>query len=90
MYFNNLGNAHLRLSQFQEALTSLKKATELAPNRVDYFSGLGNAHFKLGQFQEVELYKTQAKIVFANTSVETLTLDVEIIDLLGDVIEDEL
>ena len=58
-----MGEAHLKLGQFSEAVDAHKTATELDPTNAIYFYNLGGSHFKLGKLQEAVVpFKTATEL----------------------------
>jgi tetratricopeptide (TPR) repeat protein len=52
------GNIYLYLGKLDEAYTSLKKATEIAPTLLSFFVDLGEVCFEKGQWEEaIDWYK---------------------------------
>ena len=50
--WNNLGNLHYKLEQYEEALTAFKKAVEQNPQDLVSWGGLGDAYYKLGRHED--------------------------------------
>jgi tetratricopeptide (TPR) repeat protein len=62
----NLGNTHLDVGNFEDALKHLRKASELKPNLVEALCGMGRAYVKLSKAELALPFYDRAQALDAN------------------------
>jgi tetratricopeptide (TPR) repeat protein len=56
--WNEMGNLHMRLAAFEDAISSYGKAIELSPNFSQAYSNLGLAYYSKGKYEDaISLYR---------------------------------
>jgi tetratricopeptide (TPR) repeat protein len=51
-YWNDLGNGHMRMENFEKASEALSRAIQVEPKIADYWANRGNAKAELGRWKE--------------------------------------
>lgn len=50
--FFNLGNTHLDLGEYEDAIRCFQEALKLTPNAADYLLNLGMTYYRMGEFEK--------------------------------------